>query len=295
MSTDDTSGSIYSAPESDTSTSGSDDLFAAYVGPQRAEYYKERFEKIASGGGSIGWHWPAFFFTSAWLLYRKMWLYALLYIFAVPFAVSFIAGMISAFTSPLMIVPLYYGGYFIYGFILMPMFANRLYFGHVKTKVDKISSLNLSEGQMAEELARKGGTSWLGFIFILIPIIGILAAIAIPAYNDYTIRAQVAEGLALSGGAKTAVAEYHQDTGSLPANNAEAGLPEPSEIKGSYVVSVTVENGEVVVLYGGDTVNSVLLGQTLVLYPEVGEGRMDGWGCYSETLSPQWLPAACRD
>ncbi len=295
MSTDDTSGSIYSAPESDTSTTGSDDLFAAYVGPKRADYYKARFEKFAGGGGSIGWHWPAFFFTSAWLLYRKMWLYALLYIFVIPFATGFIAGMIAAFTNPLLITPVYYGVYLFYGFVLMPMFANRLYFGHVKSKVDKISSLNLSEGQMAEELARKGGTSWLGFIFILIPIIGILAAIAIPAYQDYTLRAQVAEGLSLAGPAKVAVAEYYEDNGSLPANNTEAGLAEPGEYNGNYVQSVSIDNGDVVVTYGGGQANSYLQGATLVQFPEVGEGRMEGWGCYSEDLPPKWVPAACRE
>ena len=293
MSTDETSGSIYSAPESDTSTTGSDDLFAAYVGPKRAEYYKARFEKIAGGSGSIGWHWPAFFFTSAWLLYRKMWLYALMYIIVIPFALGFVLGMIGVFMNEDTAVGLYYLVYFLYAFVLMPMFANRLYYGHVKSKVDKISSLNLSEGQMAEELARKGGTSWLGFIFLIIPIIGILAAIAIPAYNDYTVRAQVSEGLSLAGGAKAAVTEYYLDNDSLPADNEQAGIAEAGAINGYYTRSVTVIDGDIVVEFGGSNASYIIQGKTLLLRPETQGGQVT-WNCSSIDVPRAHLPAACR-
>ncbi|MCH6548628.1 MAG: pilin, partial [Proteobacteria bacterium] len=70
-------------------------------------------------------------------------------------------------------------------------------------------------------------------LMIVVAIIGILAAIAIPAYQDYTVRAQVSEGLNLGGGAKTAVTEYFQDRGAWPVNNTEAGLDAtPTNIKG---------------------------------------------------------------
>ena len=290
MSTDATSGSIYSAPESETSTTGADDLFAVYVGPKNAEYYKARFEKIA-GGSSIGWHWPAFFFTSAWLLYRKMWLYALLYMFVVPTILSVVTML--AF-DPVTGVTAYYIIYGVYGFILMPLFANRLYYGHVKTKVDKVSSLNMSEAQVAQELARKGGTSWVAFIFIIIPILGILAAIAIPAYQDYTLRAQVSEGMSMSQPVKAMVAEYYRDNGALPASNAEAGLGDPESYSGTFVTSITIVNGEIVAEFGGSSVNALLRGQTITQYPSPVSDSTLEWGCYSDTLEGKWLPAACR-
>src|SRR5210317_1747821 len=76
-------------------------------------------------------------------------------------------------------------------------------------------------------------------LMIVVAIIGILAAIAIPAYQDYTIRAQVSEGLNLSSGAKAAVTEYYMDRGSYPTDNVLAGLSTAASIDGKYVVSVT--------------------------------------------------------
>jgi len=77
-------------------------------------------------------------------------------------------------------------------------------------------------------------------LMIVVAIIGILAAIAIPAYQDYTIRAQVSEGLNLSGAAKAAVTEYFQDQGTFPNSNNLAGLEAAVNISGKYVSDVEV-------------------------------------------------------
>ena len=83
-------------------------------------------------------------------------------------------------------------------------------------------------------------------LMIVVAIIGILAAIAIPAYQDYTIRAQVSEGLNLSGGAKAAVTEYFQDQGAFPVNNTQAGLAPSANINGKYVSQVVVSTNGVI-------------------------------------------------
>jgi type IV pilus assembly protein PilA len=136
-------------------------------------------------------------------------------------------------------------------------------------------------------------------LMIVVAIIGILAAIAIPAYQDYTVRAQVSEGLNLGGGAKTAVTEFFQDRGAWPTSNTEAGLDAvPANIKGKYVASVTVTLGGaapslVTVLYGNDAHAALLAGKSLTLTPANAGGSVT-WTCASPDLPPKHLPAACR-
>ena len=134
-------------------------------------------------------------------------------------------------------------------------------------------------------------------LMIVVAIIGILAAIAIPAYQDYTIRAQVSEGLNLSGGAKAAIAEFTMDSGDYPETNAEAGLTsDPLDITGKYVASVTVgpaaSAGLVTVLYGSGA-HTLLDGKSLLLSPRTNAGSVE-WICRSADIPDKHLPAACR-
>ena len=114
-------------------------------------------------------------------------------------------------------------------------------------------------------------------LMIVVAIIGILAMIAVPAYQSYLIRAQVSEGLELSGSLKTAVAEYHSETGSFPANNAEAALESPGSYTGNYVSSITV-NGSVISILFGNQANSVINGETLEITAANYVGSL-GWTC----------------
>ena len=130
-------------------------------------------------------------------------------------------------------------------------------------------------------------------LMIVVAIIGILAAIAIPAYQDYTIRAQVSEGLNLTGACKAAVTEYYQDQGVFPADNAEAGLEAAANITGKYTVSVTVNAGACEAQYGNEANNNIN-GAVLTMAPNDNDGSVS-WDCSGDaTLVDKWLPAACR-
>jgi type IV pilus assembly protein PilA len=137
-------------------------------------------------------------------------------------------------------------------------------------------------------------------LMIVVAIIGILAAIAIPAYQDYTIRAQVSEGLNLSGGAKAAVTEYFQDQGAFPVNNTQAGLAAGTNINGKYVSQVVVSaNGVITSTYSNVAPRSANLkinGATLTMTPLDAGGSVT-WTCAGGTTlgaNAKWLPAACR-
>lgn len=133
-------------------------------------------------------------------------------------------------------------------------------------------------------------------LMIVVAIIGILAAIAIPAYQDYTIRAQVSEGLNLSGGAKAAVTEFYQDRGVLPVDNNEAGLAAAVDIQGKYVLSVTVALGVITVDFD-DVVkdaHAILAAGNLILTPNVAAAGSVQWICTGGGIANKHLPAACR-
>ena len=138
-------------------------------------------------------------------------------------------------------------------------------------------------------------------LMIVVAIIGILAAIAIPAYQDYTIRAQVSEGLALTSAAKVAVTEYWQDRGVFPPNATAAGLPAAAtDTRGKYVsqVALTANTGVLTVTYSNtapNTANSIINGQTLTLTPQTSAGAVN-WLCDSPggAIADKHLPSSCR-
>ncbi len=128
-------------------------------------------------------------------------------------------------------------------------------------------------------------------LMIVVAIIGILAAVAIPAYQDYTIRAKVTEGLSLASAAKTSISEFFASNGSFPTSNASAGLAAAASIKGNSVGSVSVGNsGVVTVTFSGD---ATIAGKTILLTPTNNSGAI-AWDCTGGTLAAKYRPSSCR-
>ncbi|HEZ0548794.1 TPA: pilin [Neisseria meningitidis] len=149
-------------------------------------------------------------------------------------------------------------------------------------------------------------------LMIVIAIVGILAAVALPAYQDYTARAQVSEAILLAEGQKSAVTEYYLNHGTWPKNNTSAGVASSSTIKGKYVKEVTVANGVITATMLSTGVNNEIKGKKLSLWAKRQDGSVK-WFCgqpvtrdkakddvtadttTNTKIDTKHLPSTCRD
>ncbi|ENV8881933.1 pilin, partial [Neisseria gonorrhoeae] len=144
-------------------------------------------------------------------------------------------------------------------------------------------------------------------LMIVIAIVGILAAVALPAYQDYTARAQVSEAILLAEGQKSAVTEYYLNNGKWPADNGAAGVASsPTDIKGKYVKEVEVKNGVVTATMKSDGVNKEIKNKKLSLWAKRENGSVK-WFCGqpvkrgddavtdANKIETKHLPSTCRD
>ncbi|HFC7448334.1 TPA: pilin [Neisseria meningitidis] len=149
-------------------------------------------------------------------------------------------------------------------------------------------------------------------LMIVIAIVGILAAVALPAYQDYTARAQVSEAILLAEGQKSAVTEYYLNHGEWPGDNNSAGVATSTDIKGKYVQSVEVKNGVVTAQMASSNVNNEIKGKKLSLWAKRQNGSVK-WFCGqpvtrtgtddtvaadntgNKKINTKHLPSTCRD
>ena len=129
-------------------------------------------------------------------------------------------------------------------------------------------------------------------LMIVVAIIAILAAVGIPAYQDYAARSQVTEAFSLAGDARTAVTVFHTERSTYPVDNEDAGLADPSSITGRYVAAVTVGagSGHVEVLLGNNASDKIT-GQTMIMQLHNQSGSLR-WDCGG--IDPKYLPSVCR-
>lgn len=149
-------------------------------------------------------------------------------------------------------------------------------------------------------------------LMIVVAIIGILASLAISAYQTYTVRGQITEGINMAAGAKVPIVDAYTNDGTAPANRVAAGMtPAPTDTRGGYVSQVDIVDGRVDVMFGGPRAHSEIVGDTISLTPYMNGGNSVAWRCgyasapagnlltggaahQDPTVDPRYLPSVCR-
>ena len=130
-------------------------------------------------------------------------------------------------------------------------------------------------------------------LMIVIAIVGILAAVALPAYQDYIIRAQIAEGLGLSGPAKLAITEYYTSHGDWPKDNDAAGLADKHDLTGKYTEHISVKDNVIELKFGYEA-KAAIFDKKIELTGVAVNGSIS-WTCApSSSFQAGHLPASCR-
>jgi type IV pilus assembly protein PilA len=290
------------------STQDMEALYRAAVGSKKADFYVPKFIRFDEPGASrLSWNWPAFFFSFYWLLYRRMYatwaICSLLIPIGIGVASAMLAGSVSGDAGDLFYSVVTLG----YSFGFIPIFANSLYHRAVKKRIEALRpKLPEASAQLAV-IDNTSPTSGIWIIpLVLVPLLGFLAAIAIPAYQDYTIRTQVNEGFLLTRQMKSAVVKKYVSTKSWPVSIEDLTLSQPTS--GQYVAALSVDHGTISVTYG-NRANPIIVGHVLSFRPSVTDTGAINWTCghASRTenpdaeigpnltdVKPQLLPVECR-
>jgi len=133
-------------------------------------------------------------------------------------------------------------------------------------------------------------------LLIVVAIIAILATMALPSYQDRTIRAQVAQAMTMAEVAKKEVEDYYREKGTLPQNNTQAGLPKPDKFVGNYVESLTVNNGVIEIVLG-NRINRNVAGKMFMLRPAIVADAAKvpiSWVCGAASV-PKGMTVGAKD
>lgn len=277
-----------SAPQA-ARTDTLEQMYAAAVGYRRVAFYLPRFRGFDAGGRSLSWNWPAFFVSFYWLLYRKLWGWAALYFFG-PLAAGIVEAFITALPGAGAATGLIWLPYSIAIWIVLPASANWIYYRRVQTLIADTAAFTGDHSARLQLLAARGGTSNAVVVIIVILatvfVLGVIAAVAIPAYQDYALRAVVVRELDRTGAAKRCVAEGYE-RGATLADSGTACAP-----AGGAPADAAIEvaaDGRITVTFS----RAGLHGQTIVLEPREDGGSLQ-WDCAGGTLARRFRPAQCR-
>ncbi len=266
------------------------EAWGAVIGDSNTDYYLTRFERLARGEGAR-WHWPALLVTWYWMLYRKMWVPALIYFFVPGIVVSVLSALMPSAAGPLLLA------WWLTLFIAPAMMANGWYFGHCKAKIRDVRARGGSKEQMLARLEAAGGTSniivIIVAIFALIAGIGILAAVALPAYQTYTVKAKVSDAALVGDEMAATVGKQYEQTGVLPSNSDVERMLSGASHQSKFVRGIEIDGttGALTVrVNAGARIDGAIV---MVPSADTSGNHHLTWTCMNDGLQ-RYAPARCR-
>lgn len=271
-------------------------FYKAFIGKINTNYYLRKFDHFdANHRITPTWHWPAFFATFYWFLYRKLWLQALIY-FLTPIILTIVILIISSNLkgSANTIITLVVLVGILSILFLPPMFANAIYYKQCKKKFLELDKSHEIRVQVAD-LAAEGGISKLALFLIIVlnlSIIGYFLKSGYSIYQGYAIPEKVMGALNFARPAQDSVASYYMKTQILPKNLTEAGFsnrPLPDSIK-----SINLYNSDkryaVTMTMNTDPIKD----KVVYLIPFLDEKKNMVWRCRSAEIPEKYLPSVCH-
>ncbi|WP_434777271.1 pilin [Neisseria sp. Ec49-e6-T10] len=271
-------------------------LYGLFVGTNQA-YYKKIFKRFDQQDSFVSWNWAAGFVTLFWLIYRKMWVRAVIYFF-VPIASLILLSIVMAILTPFFKESI--GLIFsillfvvVIGLFLIPgLYGNSWYYRYTKNHVEQLSYYE-DKQQIKRFCQQKGGGNLVavliacgigvfGFIFIG----GMLAAIMLPAYNDYISKAQMERTLRETAPLQEQMSHFYQQKGYFP-NSPETKLKFAD-------VQVSRKSGKITIIMNQE--NQYFSGKKIQLKPVINPSnkRLEGWTCTSTEIKQKFLGKQCK-
>jgi hypothetical protein len=296
-----------SATPSPSGVSISDEaLWRAAIG-KRSDYYLPCFAKYDQGGKSFpSWHWPAFFtalffVASLWALYRKIWGGAVLF-FLIPILVLapllFVAEILAPGNQAARSAANWFGA--VLAWVLPATLANGLCYRRIKARVQKARTRYADTTAQVAYLTAQGATSSAAAAVAIIPfvtvvVVGILAAIALPAYEDYVTRAKVSEALTALEPLKLRIELGWNENNTFPRDLDLRAMR--SVLGARYVEDVRFDsdNGIITVVFGGFDQRLNLNGKSIQWVASLEVGQPMHWACRNVDAPPRFLRSDCRN
>lgn len=270
------------------------DYLKAAIGTKNQEYYLDHFKYFEDNPRfSISWNWAALFFNFFWLIYRKLYLLALLCLI-LPFPYGSLLAFDYATQYNLKdISTAYLALSAVFLLLLVPMLANGIYYSHLKRKIKTINRRTEDEPRRLQKIAAAGGTNkWLlgiSLAFVIVSITALVSVIAIPAYEDRLRREIIVNAMEAATEYRAAVERYFTQNQRYPQTNLEANVP--ILVGNANIESILIlEKGIVMMKLSGDR---KLQGKSIKFIPSLQQGRLIGWRCFGLGIRDRYLPQNC--